>query len=183
MKYVILLVGTSAVGKSTVRELLVPPPYLNPIQRSDSIKKPGWCYLGTGKAGSETIKTLEVFKAALDLALDAQEITVVDTVRISDAWPSLLKECLKKMLFKIILVHFDIPIGTARDRLRARRKKLNLKPFDCLTAIERQKDYVRSTLNAVSAFAKSNVPYKLIHITSGHFRPEHIAWLITKETK
>lgn len=187
MKYLILLVGTSAVGKSTVREILVPPPYKKWESShkdrlwEESESKNGWVYLGRGKAGSETIKSIELYEIALKVVLNFKDVVVVDTVRISSAWPQLLHEVLKKRFFKIILVHFDLSLKTIRRRLETRRKKLNLKPFVCETAIDRQNEYIRSTHNAVGAFMRSSVPFKMVRIEKSVLSPATIAWMIQKE--
>lgn len=189
MKYVILLVGTSAVGKSTVREILVPKPYKKWESShkdrlwEESESKKGWVYLGKGKAGSETIKTIELYELALKTVLNFKDIIVVDTVRISNAWPMLLYQCLKKHFFKIILVHFDLSKRTIRRRLETRRKKLGLKPYNSSVANQRQDEYTRSTINAIDAFVKSNIPHSVIKIEDSQMSAQTVAWKITEVIK
>lgn len=173
MKTVILLIGTSASGKSTLRELLVPVPLKTENRITQSLKKNNWCYVGNGKAGSETIRTLPEFEVCLLDALYRCEYVVVDTVRISDNWPSLIKKCSKKRSFKLVLVHLDYPYSVLQKRLLERRAKLGLSDKDPKRAISQQGVYRLSTLRAVEAFCKSFISFKRIHITQ-ELSPEEI---------
>lgn len=175
MKTLIILIGTSASGKSTLRELLVPAPVKTVNKITFSKSKKDWCYVGNGKAGSETIKVLAEFEQLILEALNTHEFVVVDTVRISDSWAGLVKRCSKRRTFKILLVHFDLPLKVLRERLLFRRVKIGLGGKNPKSAFATQDRYRQTILRAVESFYRTPLIFKRIHITQESLSPEELA--------
>lgn len=182
MKVLVLLVGTSASGKSSVRKILVPEPhdYHNAFILSVCENKKGYGYVGRGKAGSEVIKSMFMFQNSIEHGLRECSVVVVDTVRITKNWVRMINSI--KEDFSTLIVHFNFSESELIDRLLKRRIELNL-PTDCRAqkALQIQEKYLKSTSRAVEAMIGAVKNYAYLSLTDELETPEQLSERIEKE--
>jgi len=184
-RVIVLLIGPTASGKSTIRKYLFPEPhdYHSAFQFSVlySDKKRGM--LGGGKTGSEIVRSMYMFGNSLEHGLYECRCSVilVDTVRISESWSKLLNS-FEDIHFRVLAVHLDYDLKVLRARLRKRRKRLNLHPLLNASCVRTQNHYIKTTNKAVEGLKKDcKKKVTFLRFSDPSVKPKEIAKRIEKE--
>lgn len=125
MKTLLVFLGASGTGKSTIRRELCGEPRKTSNSESTKVtlyKDKQYAVVGRHQDGSECVRSFHKLRSSISLAFMFRPVVIIDTVRVSKTW---YKNVLERHKEKLIVVYFNT---SYKENLRRLRERRGLKP-------------------------------------------------------